>query len=66
MLRDRLALLEQEVAVYKKSCGELYLEIIKGTATSADTELYEFKKAELHSLITDLEIVREIIANGYQ
>ena len=65
MLKDRIVLVDQEIAKLKRICGDLYFQ----TAVRCDTSLktkadYEFNLDALSRLITEREIIKDMINNG--
>ena len=66
MLKDRRALVEQEVDKQKKACGAVYYLIITGKADAVTTKMYDSMKAKLADMMTDLVIINQMIADGHK
>jgi hypothetical protein len=66
MLKDRKVLLEQEIAELKTKCGKLYLKIVSGNAGGFDKIDYDAMKARLSDMMSDLDIVEHMIADGHE
>ena len=66
MLKDRRALMDQEIIKLKKLCGLLYFKMVTGDATYADKLDYDYMKAELSDKMSDLLIIDQMIADGHQ
>jgi hypothetical protein len=64
MLKDRRALLEQEIVKQKQACGALYLCIVKGETGWDKT--YDDMKAKLADKMTELMIVDQMINDGHK
>jgi len=64
MLKDRRALMEQEIEKQKKACGALYLCIIRGE--SGFSNLYNNEKERLSEMLTEMIIVDQMIKDGHQ
>ena len=66
MLRDRRVLLEQEMLKKKQACGALYKKIILEQAEPDEARMYDSMKSELASMMTELAVVDQMIADGHE
>jgi len=66
MLKDRRVLLEQEIAKMKQECGQLYLKIVKKTASQQEEAAYATMREELADMMTDLDILNQMIVDGHE
>ena len=66
MLKDRRALIEQEVTKLKQACGQLYLKIVSGNGTGFEKMKYDEMKQELSDMTSDLLIIDQMIADGHE
>ena len=67
MLAERRELLEQEIIKQKKLCGQLYkVVMLEQVASEKDIEEYYALKEGLSNLMTDLEVVEQMIADGHK
>ncbi len=65
MLRDRKALLEQEIKKAHMEAANMYLGIAVGGNTTNDKE-YQGLREKISNLNFDLNIVNKLIADGHQ
>lgn len=66
MLRDRRVLIEQELVKKKQACGALYKKIIMDQAGPVEAKMYDSMKSELASMMTELAVVDQMIADGHE
>jgi hypothetical protein len=65
MLKDRIVLVEQEIAKLVDSCAKMYTEVaIKDNASPAMQSLYEMKLGMLHTFIAERNAILELLARG--
>ena len=64
MLRDRIELLEHDLAELKARAGKMYLGIVVGhIAPGAE---YEQLKDRIASMSIDLELARQLVEQGHK
>ena len=66
MLKDRLALIETEIAKTKARAAKLYLASITYPKSEELVVRYEQARTHLTNLMCDAQIVRELISEGIQ
>lgn len=68
MLKDRKALLENEIRKNHKKAADLYLMMVSGTKKTVEdhSEEYELLKGKLADLRFELNLVDSLIAQGNQ
>jgi len=64
MLRDRKALLEQEIRKAQSEAANMYLSIVVGGNGDVHSKEYQELKDKISSLNFDLNIVNQLIAQG--
>lgn len=81
MLKDRLLLVEKEVTRLKNECGKLYLDLITNRSAPDDASAighkgertayyprikYEDLRSKLSDLMTEIEIIKQMISDGHE
>ncbi len=66
MLRDRKALLEQELSSLKAEAAHMYLSIAVGGNGDVHSKEYQDLKEKISSLNFDLNMVNQLILQGHQ
>lgn len=64
MLRDRKALLEQEIRKAQSEAANMYLSLVVGGTGDVHSKEYQELKDKISSLNFDLNIVNQLIAQG--
>ena len=65
MIRDRKALLEQEIEKSKRLAAAMYLKIVTGGGAPADVE-YQKLKDKISNFEFDLGVVNQLILDGHK
>lgn len=65
MLRDRRALLEQEIKKAHSEASHMYLTLAIGGG-NVHSEEYQALKEKISSLSFDLNVINQLIANGHK
>jgi hypothetical protein len=66
MLRDRKALLEQEIKKSHSEAANMYLSLVIGGNGDVHSKEYQDLKEKISSLTFDLNAVNLLIAQGHQ
>lgn len=64
MLKDRRALMIQEMIKQKQACGQLYKWIIIGQASAEQAQQYDSMKLKLADMMAEIAIVDQMIEDG--
>jgi hypothetical protein len=65
MLRDRKALLEQEIRNAQKEAANMYLSLVIGGSGDVHSKEYQDLKEKISNLNFDLNAVNMLIAQGH-
>ncbi len=63
MLKDRLVLLENEEKKLRETAGKLYFDVAVNGRTNLQNK-YDESLAKLSTLITEIDLVKSMIADG--
>lgn len=64
MLKDRRALLENEIAKQKALCGKMYLEMIRFNESASAA--YDAELTKLTRMMAELSVISQMISEGHQ
>jgi hypothetical protein len=66
MLRDRKALLEQEIKKAHSEAASMYLSLVIGGSGDVHSKEYQELKEKISTMNFDLNVVNQLIAQGHK